>query len=209
MIEQTKVVNLEQEMVNKNTDLFVNITEIIGELLKRGLATISFNYTDCAITFATTPEVQRAFAQYSVERVQSITDEVIDITLKLLENQELTMLNQAQDAGKAVHGTLQKKISTVKKFILNNRLHNAYAFYSTSIGNVLDQFIAQKVVKPATDRYDSLETVMVKLTTKDNMDNRNRQSISFEMYGDQVDEVIETLKKIKQDILSSSNQDPQ
>ena len=62
----------------------------------------------------------------------------------------------------------------------------------------MDQFIAQKVVKPATDRYDSLETVMVKLTTKDNMDNRNRQSISFEMYGDQVDEVIETLKKIKQ-----------
>lgn len=209
MKEQLNVINLEQETVNKNTDLFVNITEIIGELMNKGLANISISYHDCSITFAPTEEVQQAFAQYSVERVQSVTNEVIDLTLKLLDNQEQNLLQQAQKDGKTNYSITQKKIATVKKQIVNDKLKGAYSFYRTTIGNVLDQFVAQRVIKPPTENYPALETVMVKIVTKDNMDNSARKIISFEMYNDQIDELINILTKVKPGANSKSNQEPQ
>lgn len=209
MQEQLNVINLEQETVNKNTDLFVNITEIIGELLSKGLANISISYHDCTITFAPTQEVQQAFIQYSVERVQRVTDEVIDLTLKLLDNQEQNLLQQAQSDGKAVYSMTQKKITSVKKHIVNDKLQSAYYFYRTTIGNILDQFVAQRVIKPPTENYPSLETVMLKIVTKDNLDNSERKIISFEIYNDQIDEIINILTKLKQDTNSKSNQEPQ
>lgn len=209
MNEQLNVINLEQETVNKNTDLFVNITEIIGELMKKGLANISLSYQDCAITFSPAQEVQQAFAQYSVERVQSVTDEVIDLTLKLLDNQEQALLKQAQKDGKTVFNMTQKKIALVKKHIVNDKFQRAYPFYRTTIGNVLDQFVAQRVIKPPTENYPSLETVLLKIVTKDNMDQAERKIISFELYNDQIDEIIHILTKLKQDTNLKSNQEPQ
>ncbi|GAB6180962.1 hypothetical protein JCM14036_22810 [Desulfotomaculum defluvii] len=209
MTEQSNVINLEQETVNKNTELFVNITTIIGNLINKGLASLSFNYGDCAISFSPTTDVHQAFSQYSVEKVQSITDEVIDLTLKLLEEQEQTLLKQAKSDGKTVFEITKKRIDVVNKHIINNKLKSAYTFYQTTIGNVLDQFIAQKIIKPPSETYPSIETIMVKISTKDNINNSERKTISFEMYGEQIDDMIAILSKIKKDITLKSNQEPQ
>lgn len=209
MTEQSNLISFEQETVNKNTDLFVNITTIIGDLINKGLANISFNYDDCAITFAPTNDVHQAFSQYSVEKVQSITDEVIDLTLQLLDNQEQIILNQAKGDGKTVFEITQKKINAVKKHIINNKLKSAYTFYQTTIGNVLDQFVAQKVIKPPSENYPSIESVMIKISIKDNMNNLDRKTMSFEMYGEQLKDVINILTNIKKDLTIKSNQEPQ
>ncbi|SHE38622.1 hypothetical protein [Desulforamulus putei] len=205
MTEQNNVVHLEQEVINKNTEIFSDITAIVGRLMKQGLATFSFNYKETAISFDASPQIREAFAQYSSARVQAVTEEVVDITVKLLDNQEEQMLKQAQDEGKTNYGILQKKINTVKQQIITTGLQNAYNFYRTCIGNVLEQFAAQRVVKPASPQYPSLETVLVKITTRDNMDGASRQTISFELYEDQLDEMINVLTQLKKEHRSCKN----
>ncbi|MCL5781246.1 MAG: hypothetical protein M1119_10210 [Firmicutes bacterium] len=199
MTEKNNVVHLEQEAIHKNTEIFIDITKILGQLLIQGLVNFSFNYKETAISFDASDQVQEAFAQYSPARVQSVTEEVIGITVNLLYNQEDQMLKQAQDEGKTNHGILQKKINAVKQHIITPNLQNGFNFYRTCIGNVLEQFAAQRVVKPASQNYPSMETVLVKLATRDNMDSAGRQTMSFELYEDQLDEIIKVLTQLKKE----------
>lgn len=204
MSEQNNVVSLEQEIIHKNSDIFANITNKIGQLLKQGIATFSFDYREAAIAFESSTEVKRAFSDYSPERVQSVSEELVELTLKLLDGQEQNLLAEAEKEGKTAHAILDKKINAVKHHILNSNLQNAYYFYRTCVGNVLEQFIAQRVVKPASNSFPSIETLIIKLTTKDNLSNSGK-TVSFELYQDQLDDIIKTLTQVKKEFQASSN----
>lgn len=199
MSEQKKVVSLEQEIIHKNTDLFIDITGRIGKLLKQGLATVSFDYREAAIVFDSTEEVKRTFSDFSPERVQSVTDELVLLTLQLLDEQEQVLLTESQNEGKTQQEILQKKINAVNQYIINPKLKNAYHFYRTCIGSVLEQIVVQHVIKPASKPYPSMETLILKLTAKDNMDSTNKSAISFEIFPEQLDDIIHTLTQAKKD----------
>lgn len=199
MTEHNNVVHLEQEMINKNTEIFIDITKILGQMQSQGLVNFSFNYRETAISYDPSAQVQEAFAQYSPARVQSVTEEVMDITVKLMDNQEDQMLKKAQEEGKTNHAILQKKVEAVKQYIINTNLQNGFNFYRTCIGNVLEQFAVQRVVKPASQNFPAMETILVKLAIRDNMSDTGRQAISFELYEDQVDDVMKVLSQLKKE----------
>lgn len=204
MSEQNNVISLEQEIINKNSDIFVNITNKIGQLLKQGLATFSFDYREAAIAFESSTEVKRAFSDFSPERVQSVSEELVDLTLKLLDGQERSLLFEAENEGKTAHAIMDKKVNAVKQHILSSNLQNAYHFYRTCVGNVLEQFIAQRVVKPASNSYPSIETLIIKLTIKDNLNNSS-ETVSFELYQDQLKDIIKTLTKIQKEFQTNAS----
>ncbi|AEF94223.1 hypothetical protein Desca_1364 [Desulfotomaculum nigrificans CO-1-SRB] len=203
--QENKVVNIDQEIINKHTDSFVNITTILGSLLKKDLARFSFNYDESTVTLDSSPEVLDAFANYSPDKVQSVMEEIVTITLKLLDNQEAALLQEAANEGKTTHMILQKKIEAIKNNIDLKTLQNGYYFYRTCIGNVLDQFIAQKIVKPPSGRFPAIETAMIRISAKDNHNNGNSQSINFELYPYQIDDIINTLSQLKQEFTIESS----
>lgn len=197
MAERNNVISLEKELFNKNCDIFVDITKIVGEMLQDGNATFSFDHTEAALTFNPSPKFENALARFSQEKIKSVTEEIVEIALFLLNNQEQQILSQAKEEGKTNEAILQKKISTVKQHILSDKLQNAFHFYRTCIGYVLEQFAAQRIVKAASPNYPSQETILLKLAIKDNMDEINKQSIVFEVYEDQLDEIISILTDLK------------
>lgn len=205
MSEQQKVYSLDQEIILKNTEIFVDITKILGQLLKKNLANFSFSGTDSIISFDSSIEVTGAFNNYSPQTVQSVTEEMVELTLKLLGNEESQLLTIAQEEGKTAHAVLTEKIKVVKENIALDKLQKAFHFYRTSIGNVLEQFLAQRIVKPASGNFPVQNTVQVKLTTRDNLDSSFRQSINFELYEEQLDEIIKIISDIKKDFHPSPN----
>lgn len=205
MSEQQKVYSLDQEIILKNTEIFVDITKILGQLLKKNLANFSFSGTDSTISFDSSIEVTGAFNNYSPQTVQSVTEEMVELTLKLLGNEESQLLTIAQEEGKTAHAVLTEKIKVVKENIALDKLQKAFHFYRTSIGNVLEQFLAQRIVKPASGNFPVQNTVQVKLTTRDNLDSSFRQSINFELYEEQLDEIIKIISDIKKDFHPSPN----
>ncbi|SHJ93671.1 hypothetical protein [Desulforamulus aeronauticus] len=197
MAEKTNVISLEKELVNKNCEIFIDITKIIGTMLQDGHAIFSFDHTEAALSFDPAPSFESKLARFSQEKIKLVTEEIVEISLMLLNNQEQTLLNQAQEEGKTAEAILQKKIDAVKQYIINNKLQTAFHFYRTCIGNVLEQFAAQRIIKAASQNYPSQETILLKMTVKDNLDEINKQSILFELYEDQLDEIITILTNLK------------
>lgn len=197
--QDSKVIPINHEIINKNTDLFIDITTTLERLIKKGLASFSFDYRETSITFEPDPEVENAFTHYDPENVQNVIEEVIEITLMLLDNQENQLLTDADNEGQTARAIMDKKISSVKENIITKKLQNGYYFYRTCISNVLEQFVAQRVVKPPANRFPALDSLMVRLTVKDNLDPSSREDISFELYQDQLDELISLLCQLKQE----------
>lgn len=201
MSDKHNVINFDQELAIKNTEIFEDVTKIIGQLMKKDLAIFSFSGDESSLSFSSSPEVNSAFAHYSPQKVQSVTEEVVELTLTLLDNQEERLLTMAEQEGKSNHEIVQKKLNAIKQNIAINKMQNAYYFYRTTIGSVLEQFMAQRIVKPATGEFPAQNTVMVKLTTRDNLDNSFRESISFELYEEQLDEIIKLFTEIKKELV--------
>ncbi|GAB6157455.1 hypothetical protein JCM39194_06550 [Desulfotomaculum varum] len=190
---------LYEQCQDKNTEIFCQIIYILGRLIKQGMANFCFSYKETAFSLDDTQQVKEALADYSASRVQKVIEEMLDITVKLLDNQEQQLLSEAQEEGKKHHAIMQQKIKFIKKHMLSPDLPNAYHFYRTCINNVLEQFTAQRLVKPASPQYPSVETILVKITVKDNMDDTGSQSLFFEMYENQLDELIGMLSQLKRD----------
>ncbi|CCO07103.1 hypothetical protein [Desulforamulus hydrothermalis] len=191
--------NHSKDQNDKNTEIFCQIISVLGGLMKQGRANFCFNYKETAFSLDDSQQVKEALAAYSVSRVQKVIEEMLDITVKLLDNQEQQLLNEAQKEGKKQYTMLQQKITAIKEHLLSPDLKNAYLFYRTCINNVLEQFTAQRLVKPASPQYPGVETVLAKITIKDNMHDNSRQSFFFELYENQLDELIMILSQLKRD----------
>ncbi|RYD05128.1 hypothetical protein N752_11180 [Desulforamulus aquiferis] len=111
MAEQQKVYSIDQEIILKNTEIFVDIAKIIGKLLKKNLASFSFSGTESTISFVSSPEVSGAFTHYSPQTVQSVTEEVVDLTLGLLANEEQALLTAAQNEGNTATYCYRKRLT--------------------------------------------------------------------------------------------------
>lgn len=197
MAEKNNVISFEKELFMKNCDIFIDIAKIVGEMLQVGEATFSFDHTEAALTLNPSPKFEGALARFSQEKIKSVTEEIVEIALLLLNNQEQQMLNQAREEGKTNESILQKKIDVVKQHIISDKLQNAFHFYRTCIGYVLEQFAAQRIVKAASPNYPAQETILLKLVVKDNMDEINKQAVFFEVYEDQLEEIIAVLTDLK------------
>ncbi|AEG60422.1 hypothetical protein [Desulforamulus ruminis] len=198
--QDNKVVNINQELITKNTDMFSDITTVLETLFNQGLASFSFDYQETVINLDSVPEVEEVFAHYDPDRVQDTIEEVVDITLMLLDNREEQLLSDAAKEGHTVQAIMEQKIKIIKEKIINPKLQQAYYFYRTCISNVMEQFVAQRVVKPPSGQFPALSSFLVKLTVKDNLDHANRQNVSFELYEDQLDELITLLSQLKQEL---------
>ncbi|RYD05127.1 hypothetical protein N752_11175 [Desulforamulus aquiferis] len=60
-------------------------------------------------------------------------------------------------------------------------------------------------MKPPTDNFPAQNTIQVKLTARDNLDSSFRQSVTFELYEEQLDEIIKIIADIKKDFHPEQN----
>lgn len=171
-----------------NNTKFESIVEILGNLIDQQKARFIFENDSTSL------QIKSKFTDNDTINIEpnelnSILNEIVQITTKILNNYHLPEVNYQGDPD------YLQKVMSVRNKIINNKLVRRYQFYTGPVINPFKSFSMNPIIKPGINGQSNLTIVNFLLEYSD-VSGKNKK-INVEMNIDHIENLITGLEQMR------------
>ncbi|GAB6155672.1 hypothetical protein JCM17380_44230 [Desulfosporosinus burensis] len=179
-------------------ELFNNVLERLGSLIRQGIARIEVSYQRVDIHIR--PEALSLF-DMNEQTVSDVIGEIANLFEAILRDEDEYYANQMTHAGYAREET-REKLSLVRSKLANDKyMLRSYRFINNCSGKILQRVVTDTFQKSINDLGgEMLKFAQIKLIVHDNMDSTLKQHVDFDMDGMRLDRFIDQLVRLRDEL---------
>jgi len=153
--------------IHKSLELFSKAVLDIRNLMEEGKANFNIRCNTVGFRLREKPN-HGILADLPESLLQTILNEVVDLTVAILNKNEDKVLDQVKNSDPDQVELVEKKISTVRENILTDKLAANYYFLNSCTSKVVRGLNAQPIVKPGRPGFTSTVSLIVNMEIDNN-----------------------------------------